>query len=207
VKPTGWRSGQMVGLAFVLLFLATAFTPFSNLLAGQFMIPPEIRAAEAIVVLGGGIEDSRTLSGASLRRTIHGIRLYRQGLAPVMIFSGGHAGQAATEGAVMASLAAELGVPNAAIWVEASSNDTWTEALEVARLAQPKGIRRILLVTDLFHMKRARTTFERAGFQVLPASSEATVADTKSPEARLDLMRQVCQEAIAGLYYWIRGQL
>ena len=197
----------MVGLALVFLFLATAFTPFPNLLAGQLMIPSKIEAAEAIVVLGGGIEDSRTLSRASLRRTIHGIRLYRQGLAPVMIFSGGSAGQEAAEGALMASLAAELGVPSDAIWVEAGSNDTWTEAFEVARLAQPKGVRKILLVTSPLHMKRASATFERAGFQVLPASSETSAADVKSPEDRLVLMRKVCQEAVARLYYRILGRL
>lgn len=204
---TGRCFGQVAGLALVLLFLAVAFTPLPNLLAGWLMIPSRIEAAGAIVVLGGGIEDSRTLSQVSLRRTIHGIRLYRQGLAPVMIFSGGNAGQEAAEGALMASLAAELGVPSGAIWVEAGSNDTWTEALEVARLVQPRGIRKILLVTDPFHMKRARASFERAGFQVLLASSETAAASIKKPEARLDVMRQVCQEAIARLYYWIRGRL
>jgi uncharacterized SAM-binding protein YcdF (DUF218 family) len=188
----------------VLVFLAVAFTPLPNLLAGWLILPSQIEAAEAIVVLGGGIEGPRALSAASLRRTIHGIRLYRQGLAPVMIFSGGTAGQEAAEGTLMASLAAELGVPAVASWVEAGSNDTWTQALEVARLAQPKGVRQILLVTDLFHMKRASAAFERAGFQVLPAASQSTAARAKKPEARLNLMRQVCQEAIARFYYSIR---
>jgi uncharacterized SAM-binding protein YcdF (DUF218 family) len=191
----------------VLAFLAVTFTPFPNWLAGRLIVPPRIESAEAIVVLGGGIEDSHTLSVISLRRTIQGIRLYRQGLAPTIIFSGGKAGQEVAEAKVMASLAVELGVPSTAIWVETKSNDTWTEALEVARLAQPKGVRKILLVTDPFHMKRASVAFERAGFQVLSASLEIAVANARKPEARLNLMRRVCQEAVARLYYWIRGQI
>jgi uncharacterized SAM-binding protein YcdF (DUF218 family) len=197
----------MAGLALVLVFLAVAFTPLPNLLAGLLIVPSRIEAAEAIVVLGGGIVDARTLSPASLRRTVEGIRLYRQGLAPIIIFSGGNAGQEASEGALMASLAGELGVPSTAIWVEAVSNDTWTQAQEVGRLARPKEIRRILLVTDSFHMKRAHAPFERVGFRVLPASSGTAAGAEKKPEARLELMRRVCQEAVARLYYWIRGKL
>jgi uncharacterized SAM-binding protein YcdF (DUF218 family) len=191
----------------VLVFLAVAFTPLPNLLAGRLILPSQIEAAEAIVVLGGGIEGPRTLSQSSFRRTIEGIRLYRQGFAPVIIFSGGKAGQEAEEGTLMASLAAELGVPSTAIWVEAESEDTWAQGFKVAQLARPRGVGKILLVTDLFHMKRASAVFGRAGFRVLPAPVGAAAASAKKPEARLELMRQVCREAVARFYYRIRGQL
>lgn len=207
VKRAGRCFGQGVGLAAVFVFIAAAFTPLPNLLAGRLILQPRIEPAEAIVVLGGGIEDARTPSPISLRRTIQGIRLYRRGLAPAIIFSGGTAGQEAAEGSVMASVAAEFGVPDTAIWVETRSNDTWTEAFEVARLAQPKGVKRILLVTDPFHMRRATAAFERAGFDVLPATWEVSSAKAEKPEDRLLLMRQVCQEAFARLYYWTRGRL
>lgn len=143
----------------MLGFVAVAFTPLPNVLAVWLNVPSRIEPAGAIVVLGSGIEDARTPSLISLRRTIEGIRLYRRGLAPAIIFAGGTARQEAAKGTVMASVAAELGVPNTAILVETRSNDTWTEAFEVARLAQPRGVRRILLVTDPFHMRRATAAF------------------------------------------------
>lgn len=201
------RVGQTVGLGIVLAFLAVAFTPLPNLVAGWLTVPSRIEEAEAIVVLGGGIEDSRTLSQTSLQRTIYGIRLYRYGLAPTIIFSGGEAGQEVAEGALMASLAVELGIPPAAIWTETRSTDTWTEAFEVARLTRHTGVRRILLVTDPLHMKRAGAAFERAGFEVLRAAGETAVPNVQKPEARLGLMRQVCQEALAQLYYWVWRRL
>lgn len=207
MSSTTQRLGQLTGLTISLLFLFTAFTPLPNVLAGRLIVSSRIEAAEAIVVLGAGIINSRTPSPASLGRTIHAVQLYRQRLAPTIIFSGGSAGQAAAESAVMASLAVELGVPTYAIWAEAESNDTWTEATEVARLAQPRGIKRILLVTDLFHMRRASAAFERVGFQVLPAAWETAAMGAYKPEDRLMLMRQVGLEAFARLYYWIRSQL
>lgn len=203
-----WRRfGQLAGLGLVLGFLTVAFTPLANALAARLNVPSRIEAAGAIVVLGAGIEDARTLSPISLRRTIQGIRLYRRGLAPAIIFSGGQAGQEAAEAGLMAALAIELGIPFGVIWTETRSSDTWTEALEVARLAQPKGIKKILLVTDRFHMRRASAAFERAGFEVLPASGDAALENVRKPEGRLILMRQVCLEAFARLYYWVRGGL
>ncbi len=195
------------GLLVIVSFLSVAYTPLPNLLARWRSVPSRVAAAEAIVVLGGGIEDGRTLSLVSLRRTVHGIRLYRQGLAPLMIFSGGTAGQGAAEGPVMALLAVELGIPSDAIWVETQSNDTRTEALEVARLVRPKQVRKILLVTDAVHMKRASTAFQRVGFEVLAAPAETVSANARTPEGRLYLMHQVSREALARLYYWVRERL
>ena len=199
--------GQAAGFALMVLFFSVAFTPLPNVLARRLVVPSRAETAEAIVVLGGGLTDSRTLSLVSLGRTIQGIRLYRQGLAPTIIFAGGEAGQHAAEGMVMASLAVELGVPDGAIWIETESNDTWTEALEVARLAQPRGVRRILLVTDALHMKRASSAFERAGFQVLAVLGETGLIDAQDPGARLILMRQLGIEAFARLYYRVRSRL
>jgi uncharacterized SAM-binding protein YcdF (DUF218 family) len=191
----------------MLLFVVVIFTPLPNVLAARLVVPPQIEGAEAIVVLGAGLESPRTLSLLSLRRTVHGIRLYRQGLAAMIVFSGGRSGEEGVEGSVMASLAQELGVPSTAIWTETQSNDTWTEALEVAKLAHPRGIRTILLVTDPFHMRRARAAFERVGFRVLPAGPDPSLDDASKPEIRLGLMRQVCQEALARAYYWVRSRL
>ena len=66
MRRTGWRFGQAAGLMVVLLFLAVAFTPLPNLLARRLMIPSRIEAAEAIVVLGGGIVDTRQVILAAM---------------------------------------------------------------------------------------------------------------------------------------------
>jgi hypothetical protein len=51
--------------------------------------PPHLEFADAIVVLGAeGVRGNGTLSDASLRRALHGVDLYRRGLAKTIVFTG-----------------------------------------------------------------------------------------------------------------------
>ncbi|HLO64577.1 MAG TPA: YdcF family protein, partial [Azonexus sp.] len=73
-----------------------------------------------------------------------------------------------SEAAVMADiLAREFGV--AVRWQEDESQDTAGNARQSAQLLNPDGVRRIVLVTQAFHMPRARLLFEAQGFTVIPA--------------------------------------
>ena len=57
------------------------------------------------------------------------------------------------------------------IWVEGRSSNTYGNAVETAHLLMPKGMRRIVLVTEAFHMPRAVGCFRKQGFEVLPAAA------------------------------------
>jgi uncharacterized SAM-binding protein YcdF (DUF218 family) len=54
-------------------------------------------------------------------------------------------------------------------WIEAESRDTFENARLSARILQPAGITRIILVTMSTHMYRATQEFRSAGFEVTPA--------------------------------------
>src|SRR5512143_3529491 len=95
------RTVRMLGGAAVVAFLIIAFTPLPDLLHGWLSIPQREGPAGAIVVLGGS---------ESERRTILGLRLYRQGLAPLVTFSG-----TPFEVQTRKTLARDLGVPPEAI--------------------------------------------------------------------------------------------
>lgn len=197
---------QVVGGGGVLLFLATVFTSFPNLVIHWMTTVGPLEEAAAIVVLGGGpVRKDGVLSESSLRRALRGMRLYRDGLAPLLVFAGPVSSSGYVEAEVRASLARECGIPGAAILTESASRTTREEAVNMARLLQPRGIRRILLVTDVESMRRARGTFQKHGFEALaaPVAEVAVIAD--GPEDRLDLMRRVAIELIAGLYYAIAG--
>ncbi|HWZ69187.1 MAG TPA: YdcF family protein, partial [Stellaceae bacterium] len=82
------------------------------------------------------------------RRLNHGIYLFRAGVAPLLLLSGGGSGPV-PEAEIMRRIAIARGVPEAALLVEPGSRDTVENAREAARLRwRPRGGRFVLLVSD-----------------------------------------------------------
>jgi uncharacterized SAM-binding protein YcdF (DUF218 family) len=202
----GDRVCRLIGLVGVVAFLATAFSPLANRLNQWAAVPPELAPSDAIVVLGAWISPSGMLSLESLRRTNHGIELFRRGLAPTLVLLGGASPGGPTEADVRADQARLHGVPADAILTEIRAHTTREEATRVKALLQSKGARTILLVTNGGHLARARPLFERAGFAVHPAPSD-TFVRSDSPEPRLDLMRLLVKEFLGWLYYRVAGYI
>lgn len=204
---TWGRICRFLGFMTVLLFVGCAFTPLPNLLAHWSHTPSRVEPAGAIVVLAGGLHEDGTLSDHSLRRALHGIVLYRKELAPLLVLSSGPVHRRdRTEGEVRAELALDLGIPLQAV-LGVVARTTREEALLIKAVLQPRGVHRILLVTDSLHMTRAQPLFEQAGFEVLPAAADDIANDADSPEDRLVLMRRVLLEVVARAYYRLFGYL
>lgn len=144
------------------------------------------------------------LTDNSLRRTVHGIRLYRRGLAPRMVLLGSEY-HGVVEAEVRARYAIDLGVPGEALVIEPRASSTGDEARQVsARLGRRRGAT-VLLVTGLHHMPRARQAFEREGLAVVTAPVLEDSLRPQRPQARLALARAVVQEAVARAYYRLGG--
>jgi uncharacterized SAM-binding protein YcdF (DUF218 family) len=190
---------QLLGMAGVLLFVLCAYTPLPNLLSHRTEIPVE--PAEAIVVLADSVNAYGALSESSLRRTLHGILLYRQGFAPRLVFSGPANQQGIVEAEVRAAMARQLGIAPTAILTEIRGHTTREEAARLASLLQPMGVHTILLVTDPEHLVRAQPLFAHVGFTVHPAPV------VEGARTRLQLTREVVQEFLARLYYRLAGYL
>ena len=190
-----WASG--LG-AFALL----AFTPLAAALHGGLSTVGALPRADAIVVLGSGVMPEGELTDNSLRRTVHGVRLFRQGRAPRIVLLGPEY-NGAVEADVRARYAADLGVPAEAMVVEPGGLSTRDEARRVlARLGRGRAI---ILVTGLHHMARARRVFEREGMVVAAAPVLEESLRPERPQARLALARAVVQEAVARGYYRMAG--
>lgn len=186
-----WRFGKsIVAVALAALWLL-ATPAVSDLLRGRLeaMHPPiaveRVPAADAIVVLGGGIDPptSRNPSpnlGAAADRYWHAYRLWRAGKAPEILISGGarpwrDAGSSEAEAAV--ALLTDLGVPAGRIILEPASLDTRQNAELSATLLRARGADRILLVTSALHMQRARKHFDSTGLEVLTVPTDHEVGD------------------------------
>jgi len=203
-----WTRGlQAVGLVGTLSLVAVAFTPLPNALFRWSAVASDIHAADAIVVLGAGIDPDGTLSPESLVRTVKAITLCREGLAGTLVFSGVSDAGGPAEADVRAALARTMGVPSDGILTESQARTTREEALRIGATLRVRNARAILLVTDSQHMRRARTLFERTGVRVYPATADVRSGVATAPERRLGLMRVVLGEWLTRGYYWGAGYL
>ena len=94
--------------------------------------------------------------------------LYREGWRIPVVVSGGRQGDRVLAAIMREVLVAE-GVPWETIWLEGVSNSTRENAAYTAKLLLPRGIRRIVLVTEAYHMRRAERDFRKERFEVEPA--------------------------------------
>jgi uncharacterized SAM-binding protein YcdF (DUF218 family) len=197
---------RCLGATALAGFLLAAFSPLPNLVAARVAVAPDPGPADAIVVLGGGVEwPQGELSSTALHRTLHGIRLYRDGRAPLLVLSGGPERREPAPASLRSALALACGVPAPAVIADERARTTREEAGHVASLLRPRGARSILLVTDPYHMRRARRLFQAAGFTVRPAPASDLSDPAETPQARLALMARATQEVLAIAYYWIGG--
>ncbi|WP_225886903.1 YdcF family protein [Nodosilinea nodulosa] len=155
------RQASLAGVLLLLLY-GLGLSPLGAKLGGEglsLLIPQDNgQPADAIVVLGrgGDFRPSRVRVAA---------KLWQQQRAP-LVFASGRGD--ATE--IQAMLEA-AGVPAADIDGEPCSATTNENAIFTAALLQPRGIERLILVTDPPHMARSLLTFRSLGFEVTPHPS------------------------------------
>jgi len=196
---------RTLGLATLALFFLAAFTPLPVFLYEMITVPVHIERADAIVVLAGsGVMLSGQLTDSSLRRTVRGIALYRDGLAPLLVLSGAEG--RTSESAARSVLAGKCGVPDTAILASSAGHTTHEEIAALQPLLKARGVRRLILVTDGAHMRRAMGLVRDAGFEVLAAPVSEVETPTR-PEPRLRLLRAALRESLALVYYHIAGYL
>nr|WP_211193771.1 YdcF family protein [Pyxidicoccus fallax] len=125
-----------------------------------------VEAADAVVVLGARVLPGGVPSGALRARTEKAVELYRRGLAPRLVFSGGVGVNPPSEARVMLALATRLGVPAEACVLEEESHSTEENARFAAKLLREAGARRVVVVSDPYHLLRARQYFRLNGLDV-----------------------------------------
>ena len=142
--------------------------------------------ADAIVVLGSGRQrqdpawrsDQPTTLG--LERLRYAARLAKASGLPVLTSGGLHYGAPPSEAQIMSdSLRDDFGVT--VRWKEEQSRTTWENAQMTAGVLVPQGIRRVVVVTQAWHMPRSVWSFQQAGFEVVPAPVGFLAVDSALP--------------------------
>jgi uncharacterized SAM-binding protein YcdF (DUF218 family) len=175
LPSSGWISGQMV-----------------RSLEWQNISNGELPKADAIVVLGGAVRPQVyprpwidvTEAGD---RPIYAAQLYLQKKAPLVILSGGRIewqGGGPPESGDMAKLVEAMGVPASAIVQDPTSLNTYENAVNVKKIMQQRGIKRVLLITSAVHMPRSLAIFRKQGIDVIPAPTDFQISAQEVQEAQ-----------------------
>ncbi|MDB5409404.1 MAG: hypothetical protein JWL84_4316 [Rhodospirillales bacterium] len=128
------------------------------------MAAQDKRNADVIVVLGCAVRGD-IASPALVRRMDCAIALFHRGVAPRLLLSGG-GGRQRAEAAAMRDLALAGGVPAEAILTESASHNTNENAAFTARLMRDHGFSSLVLVSEAYHLPRARLLFRAAGLAI-----------------------------------------
>ena len=121
------------------------------------------RRADAIVVFGAAQYAGRP-SPVLEARLAHARELYRRGIAPRLVLTGGkQPGDQFSEAQAAARWMRRRGVPASALVIEDASRSTSEQMHAVARIARRRGLDTLVLVSDPPHMLRLRLTAWRVG--------------------------------------------
>jgi uncharacterized SAM-binding protein YcdF (DUF218 family) len=113
---------------------------------------------DALLVLGGGTDGDGVLAFSSRRRVLAAVELLQAGRAEWLILSGTSFNPEYTPSVAeqMRDHAIALGAPPERLIVESAAISTFENLRFGFALAEQRGLRRLAIVTDAFHLERAR---------------------------------------------------
>ena len=135
----------------------------------------EARRADVIIVLGAA-EYRGKPSPVLEARLNHALFLYLQGLAPLILTTGGAGGDPVyTESEVGRTYLSRRGVPSESILVEPEGESTAHSTAAAAEMMRRRGLHSCIVVSDGYHIYRVKKMLEFRGLEVYgsPRPSEA----------------------------------
>jgi len=139
------------------------------------------RTADVIVVFGARTYADGTPSQALADRVRTACQLYKAGLAPKLVFSGGPGDGVVHETEAMRRMAMKLGVPDAAITLDKNGLNTDATVANTAPIFSQLNARRILAVSHFYHLPRVKMAYRRAGLEVYTVPAKETYTLTQLP--------------------------
>ena len=183
-----WPRAARTTLWLSLLSLLVCAMPLTARLCTALLDAPPLdpaagKQAQAIVILGGGLyrdtpEHGDMLSDRSLARTRYGAELTKQFHLPILVTGGRVYGGAAEADIMAAALTRDFGIT--AKWIEPRSRYTAENMRFSAALLQQDHVRKVIVVTDDLHMRRALAHCAASGLVCYsaPVSTSSHAADS-----------------------------
>jgi uncharacterized SAM-binding protein YcdF (DUF218 family) len=143
------------------------------------------RPVDAIIVLGAAQYNGRP-SPVLRARLDHALGLYREGYAPLVVVTGGVGrGDTTSEALVGRRYLVARDVPDEAAIAQPVGRSTRSSMNAVGVWLHGRGIRRVLLVSDPFHMFRLRLEARRMALEAYTSPTESSpISDNPVLELR-----------------------
>jgi uncharacterized SAM-binding protein YcdF (DUF218 family) len=179
--PTAVDQNKIHPVRWIVLLIAIGGAVFLLYISRQIMREAgvdEEHPADAIVVFGAA-EYVGHPSPVFRARLDHAYNLFERGLAPVIITTGG-AGKDPhfSEGQVGRDYLESRGVPDANLIAETQGGDTEQSARRVAVILRANDMHSCLLVSDAYHMFRAKQMMTALGITVYISPRPSSIPKT-----------------------------
>jgi uncharacterized SAM-binding protein YcdF (DUF218 family) len=145
------RKVLIVVLAVVLVVIVAAAFVYRNIPNHN----TDLAYFDTLIVLGNPAEADGTPSPEQRERTLEGVREYKAGVAPHLIFTGGAAHSRYVEADVMKDLAVAQGVPPRDITVEDQAQNTIQNIYYSEQIMEAHGWKSAEVISSPSHLPRA----------------------------------------------------
>lgn len=153
VRRWAWRLAALVAL-WVVAHLAVIFWVGHD---------DDLRPADVAVVLGNYVAPDGTVGDVVKGRLDRALDLYRDGAVKHILVSGARAPGGYDEPTGMRAYLVSEGVPEGDITLDQGGTNTYLTALNTRRLMKERGWRSAMIVSQYYHILRARLAFRRMG--------------------------------------------
>jgi uncharacterized SAM-binding protein YcdF (DUF218 family) len=230
-----WRRPAAAGPRRLLVFLLAVFYLVTTPIGAGVLVfglahglrpietPSQARGADAVVVLGGGVETVRadgvvigSLTTTTALRTLEGARVYKLIGARFAIVSGGIANsrlELRSEGDLMREALVSAGIPAGKVLLDREAKTTHDHPRTLRPILEQHQISQFVLVTSRQHMRRALAVFRQAGFDPVPSVSPLRSDQLDVPpllvpnDESLTFSNQSLYDYVAWVHYWWHGWL
>lgn len=125
----------------------------------------DVHAADLGIVLGNTVHADGTPSPRLVARLERTLELYQQGVFPRILVSGAVGKEGRDEALVMRDYLLQRGVPAAQVFTDSEGKTTFATASNARALMKQRGLKSALVVSQYFHVPRARFALQRFGVE------------------------------------------
>lgn len=187
LSPVEWLAGM-----FAILLLAPMLFALGILTDG---LVDDVRHSDVGVIFGSQVDRDGQPSARLRARLDRGLALYHDGSITHLLVSGGIGQEGYDEATVMRNYLNAHGIPLDRILVDHHGDTTDATAGNAARMMRSRGMRRAIVVTQFFHVPRARMALASRGMQT-PGSAHAFFLELRD-------VYSMFREEAALVTYWL----